>query len=151
MKTCIDFRLRPGRREDIAFAERIYIDAMRPLMVQLGCWNERERLAAFRRSYKTSEVSVIVFEGTDIGWMQVNERDLDYNLAQIQILESYCSRGIGSSLIISLIDKARRDGKTVSLSVVRTNRAIELYRRLEFRVIDPSATPIIDMVWEPGA
>ena len=36
----------------------------------------------------------------------------------------------------------------MSLSAVRTNRAIKLYERLGFRIIDPDATPIIDMVWE---
>ena len=144
------FALRPGRREDFAFAEAIYIDAMRPMMVALGTWNEAERRAAFRRSYKTAETSIITLDGADIGWMQVSERDTDYNLAQVQLLPEYCGRGIGSRLIGDLLKRAARDGKTVSLAAVRTNRAIRLYERMGFRIIDPDATPIIDMVWEPG-
>ena len=40
-----------------------------------------------------------------------------------------------------------REGRTVSLSVIRINRAIGLYKRLGFRIVDPDATPILDMVW----
>jgi GNAT superfamily N-acetyltransferase len=147
----LEFGLRPGRRDDFLFAEGIYIDSMRPLMVALGSWNEAERRAALRRSYKTAEITVITLDGADIGWMQVSERDTDYNLAQIQLLEEHCGNGIGTRLIGHLLERAGRDGKTVSLSAVRTNRAIRLYERLGFRTIDPDATPIIDMVWKAEA
>jgi len=144
------FALRPGRREDFAFAEAIYIDSMRPLMIALGSWNEAERRASLRRSYKTTEITIITLDGVDIGWMQVSERDTDYNLAQIQLLDEYCGLGIGTRLIRDLLAQADREGKTVSLSAIRTNRAIKLYERLGFRIIDPDATPIIDMVWGDG-
>ena len=144
----VDFELRPARRDDFAFAEAIYIDSMRPLMVELGAWNEAERRAALRRSFKASDFSIVAVDGRDIGWMQVSERDTDYNLAQIQLLPEFCGGGIGTRLISDLLQRARREGKTVSLSSVRNNRAIGLYRRLGFRIIDPDATPIIDMVWE---
>ena len=142
--------LRPARPSEFAFAEDIYINSMRPLMVELGRWNEAERRAALRRSFKAAEVNIITIDDLDIGWMQVSERDTDYNLAQIQLLDDYCGYGIGTRLIRELIGRARREGKTVSLSAVRTNRAIKLYERLGFRVVDPGATPIIDMVWEPA-
>ena len=143
-----EFGLRPARGDEYAFAEATYIDTMRPLMAVLGCWNEAERRAAFRRSYRRAEISIITLDGVDIGWMQVSERDTDYNLAQIQVLEPYRDRGIGTRLIMDLLERARQDGKTASLSAVRTNRAIGLYKRLGFRIVDPDATPILDMVWE---
>jgi ribosomal protein S18 acetylase RimI-like enzyme len=143
------FSLRPARRDDYSFAVELYIDSMRPLMIGLGRWDEAERRAALRRSFKAADAQIIAINGCDVGWMQVSERDTDYNLAQIQILDSYCGQGIGTYLICDLLERARRDGKTVSLSAVRTNRAIDLYERLGFRIIDPDATPIIDMVWEP--
>jgi GNAT superfamily N-acetyltransferase len=141
--------LRPARRDEFAFAEKIYIDSMRSLMAGLGPWNEAERKAALRRSFKADDVKIISLDGKDIGWMQISERDTDYNLAQIQLLQECCGRGIGTLLITRLLERARREGKTVSLSAVRTNRAIKLYERMGFRTIDPDATPIINMVWEP--
>jgi ribosomal protein S18 acetylase RimI-like enzyme len=151
MKKHPQFHLRPARRDEFAFAETIYLKAMRPLLLELGSWNETERRAALRRSFKAADTSIIVLDGSDIGWIQVSERDTDYNLAQIHLLEEYCGHGIGTQLIAALLERAGREEKTVSLSVVRTNRAIKLYERLGFRVIDPDATPIIDMVWEPDA
>ena len=139
--------LRPARRDDFEFAAAIYIETMRPLMHTLGQWNEAERRASLRRSFKASDTSIIVLDGRDIGWMQVSERDTDYNLAQLQLLDEYCGLGIGTRLIRDLIDRAAREEKTVSLSVIRINRAIGLYERLGFRIIDPEATPILDMVW----
>ncbi|ARC36464.1 N-acetyltransferase [Paracoccus yeei] len=147
MKECLEFGLRSARPDEFAFAEAIYINAMRPLMEQLDAWDEPLRRAAIRRSFKAADSCIITLGGRDIGWMQVTERDADYNLAQIQILEEYCGLGIGTRIIRDLLDKAARQGRTVSLSAVRTNRAIGLYQRLGFRIIDPDASPIIDMVW----
>lgn len=141
------FDIRPARPDDYAFAEALYIDSMRPLMNGLAPWNEAERRAALRRSFKTADTSIIIVEAHDVGWMQVTERDTDYNLAQLQILEHCCGRGIGTALIGDLLRRAEGEGRTVSLSAVRTNRAIGLYERLGFRILDPDATPIIDMVW----
>jgi ribosomal protein S18 acetylase RimI-like enzyme len=141
------FDIRPARPDDYAFAEALYIDSMRPLMNGLAPWNEAERRAALRRSFKTADTSIIIVEARDVGWMQVTERDTDYNLAQLQILEHCCGRGIGTALIGNLLRQAAGEGRTVSLSAVRTNRAIGLYERLGFRILDPGATPIIDMVW----
>jgi ribosomal protein S18 acetylase RimI-like enzyme len=149
MDNCPAFGLRPARKDEFGFAEAIYIHWMRPLMAALGPWDEAERRAALRRSFKAAEVNIITLDGSDVGWMQVSERDFDYNLAQIQLMENYCGRGIGTRLIRDLLELAGREGKTVSLSAVRTNRAIGLYERLGFRIIDPDATPIIDMVWMP--
>ncbi|MDS9469918.1 GNAT family N-acetyltransferase [Paracoccus sp. MBLB3053] len=118
-------------------------------MLQLGKWDEPMRRAAIRRSFKAADSCIIVYRGVDIGWTQITERDTDYNLTQIQILAEYCGLGIGSRIIRDLQDRASCEGRTVSLSAVRTNRAIELYCRMGFRVIDPNATPIIDMVWTP--
>lgn len=149
MTDCAPFTLRQARPDEFGFAEAIYINAMRPLMEQLDAWNEPLRRAAIRRSFKAADSQIIALEGRDIGWTQVTERDADYNLAQIQILPECCGLGIGTRIIRDLLDKARAGGRTVSLSAVRTNRAIGLYQRLGFRIIDPDATPIIDMVWTP--
>ena len=150
MKQCPRFALRGATPEDYPFAESIYIDSMRPLMLQLARWNEGERRATLRRSFTAADTNIIILDGRDIGWMQVTERDTDYNLAQLQLLNEYCGLGIGTRLIGELLDKAASEKRTVSLSVIRVNRAIGLYMRLGFRIVDPEATPILDMVWGEG-
>ncbi len=147
MKPRPDFGLRPATRDEFAFAEALHINAMRPLMERLGTWDESLRRGAIRRSFKATDSQIITYQSRDIGWMQVSERDTDYLLAQIQILEEYCGLGIGSQILHDLLAKAGREGRTVSLSAVRGNRAIELYERLGFHILNPEASPIINMVW----
>lgn len=147
MRQSPDYSLRPALREDFDFAAAIYINSMRPLMQQLGRWSEEERRAGLRRSFTAADTSIIVVSGRDIGWIQITERDTDYNLAQLQLLDEFCGLGIGTRLIGGLLVRAGLESKTVSLSVIRINRAIALYERLGFRIVDPEATPILDMVW----
>ena len=72
-------------------------------MLQLDNWDEPMRRAAIRRSFKAADSRIIVLEGRDVGWTQVTERDADYNLAQIQILEEFCGLGIGSAILRDLL------------------------------------------------
>ncbi|MEM7463679.1 MAG: GNAT family N-acetyltransferase [Pseudomonadota bacterium] len=141
--------LRSAELADYPFVEAIYLNSMGTMLKQLGCWDENYRRGAFHRAYRRSEASIITLAGRDIGWMQISERDFDINLAQIQILDPYCGKGIGTALIRDLMERAGQRGKSVSLSAVRANRAIDLYQRLGFKIINPDATPIIDMVYEP--
>lgn len=150
MTTAARFQLRPARPDEFDFAAEIHIAAMRPLMQALDAWDEPMRRAAIRRSFKAADARIISRDGADIGWTQITPRDADYHLAQIQILESHCGLGIGSEILQALLAQAGREGRTVSLSVVRGNRAIGLYLRLGFRFIDPEASPILDMVWTPA-
>lgn len=140
--------LRSAELADYPFVEAIYLDSMRSMLEKLDCWDEEFRRGAFHRAYRRSEVSIITQAGRDIGWLQISERDFDFNLAQIQILDPFCGRGIGTDIIRKLIGRAGERGKSVSLSAVRANRAIELYQRLGFKILNPDATPIIDMVRE---
>ena len=153
MRKQFDFRLRPAQPDDFSFAEELYLSSMKPLMEALGCWNEAQRKAAFRRNYVAADTEIIfrvekpVEEA--IGWLHISERDTDYNLSQIQILPEFCDHGIGSIIIGDLLKRARNTGKTVSLSAVRNNRAIGLYERFGFRKVDADASPILEMVWNP--
>lgn len=140
--------LRSAELADYSFVEALYLKSMQSMLQKMGCWDEDFRRGAFHRAYRRSEVSIVTLAKRDIGWLQISERDFDFNLAQIQILDPFRGRGIGTAIIRKLIDRANKCGKSVSLSAVRGNRAIELYKRLGFRILNPDATPIIDMVNE---
>jgi GNAT superfamily N-acetyltransferase len=135
-----DFTLRAGRPGDYAYAERLYRETMQPLLTALGAWDEADIIPRFRRRFKPEEVRVIGVDGADAGWLQVAETEAGVTLMQIHIEEAFRSCGIGSRLIRDLLAEARAKAKPVSLSVVRNNRALELYRRLGFRVVGGDAT-----------
>ena len=104
--------------------------------MKLGTWNQSEVLENFEKYYVRDESRIIVIDGRDAGWMQVAETSDDIELVQLHILEMYRNQGIGTRLITDLLARANREGKTMSLSVIRSNRAQELYRRIGFIVID---------------
>jgi ribosomal protein S18 acetylase RimI-like enzyme len=55
-------------------------------------------------------------------------------LEQIFIDAAFQRRGIGTEIIRGLIDRATQAGQPVTLGVVKTNPARNLYQRLGFRI-----------------
>lgn len=94
----------------------------------------------FRRLWKLTEVRIITLPGKnqakDIGWLQTAPRGDAIFLAQLFIDGPLQRRGLGTEVMHLLIDEAARAYRAVTLSVVQINPAVELYRRLGFRVID---------------
>ena len=55
----------------------------------------------------------------------------------LSLYPAYRNNGIGSQLLNSMLDLLKNNGvKKVSLSVSRTNRAVSLYKRFGFEIID---------------
>ena len=54
-----DFHLRWAHRDDFEFAERLYIETMKPLLVELDGWDEADILKKFKGYYLEGEVQII--------------------------------------------------------------------------------------------
>jgi ribosomal protein S18 acetylase RimI-like enzyme len=143
------FQLRDARDNDFPFAEALYLGTMEPLVSELGDWDRGKFRKRFRTQFKAQECQVIIVDGRDIGFMQVIETDVDLNIAQIHLVDGYRSLGIGTQIVTDLVARAERDGKTISLSVPRNNRAIALYKRFGFKISRADGGSIIDMIREP--
>lgn len=138
----ITFDLRPGRQEDYDFAKELYFGSMKPLLEALDAWNAEEKEAAFASYYDVDEVRVIMVDGQDVGWIQVSHTDEEFCLDQLHLIETARGKGIGTVLIKETIAEAAEEGKNVSLSLVKGNRAIRLYRRLGFHQVAEDETKI---------
>lgn len=145
------FQLRDARDSDFSFAEALYLGTMEPLLSDLGGWDRGKFRKRIRRLFKAQESQVITVDGRDIGFMQVIETDADFNFAQLHLADGYRDLGIGTQIFTDLIVRAERAGKTISLSTPRNNPAIELYKRLGFRVSRDDGESIIDMLRECNA
>ena len=141
------FNLRNARGSDYDFAERLYLATMKPLLSRLGALKETELVANFKRLYDPGDVKIIVVDGSDAGWLQVNENEQEISLFQIHIGSAYRSRGIGTRLMQNLLARGRERGKPVFLYVVRNNPAISLYKRLGFKVVGEDESRL-HMRWE---
>lgn len=59
------------------------------------------------------------------------------SMISLSLYPAYRNNGIGSQLLNSMLDLLKNNGvKKVSLSVSRTNRAVSLYKRFGFEIID---------------
>src|SRR3546814_7796772 len=128
------FALREAKSEDFAFALKLYLGTMEPLLSALGAWNEahyRERLA---RSYTPETSRIISRAGEDIGWMQVLERPEEFNLAQFHILEVHRGTGIGTELMQQLLARAEAGHKSVSLRSEEHTSELQSLMRISYAV-----------------
>jgi predicted acetyltransferase/GNAT superfamily N-acetyltransferase len=125
--------LRSARREDFAFCRRVKHDTMRWIVEQLWGWDERRQAENFASQWRLDETRIITYAGDDIGWLQTKPAEDAVFLASIYLDTPLHGRGIGTQVMQIVIDEARRDGKAVTLGVVKINPARRLYERLGFR------------------
>lgn len=142
MRRSLPIGLRPATERDYAFAERLYVETMRPLLQRLEAWDEAEALGRFKASFEVGDTQIIRVAGADVGFVQTSETDAEINLDQIHLQDGYRAKGIGSKLIRDLLRTAAARDKAVCLAVVHGNPAVDLYRRLGFKVIAEDATKL---------
>jgi GNAT superfamily N-acetyltransferase len=118
---------------DIEWLEPFYESIMRPYYVDLKLvWDCNK----FRECFAPSLTKIIQADGVDIGMVKVEERLDCIYLGDLQIQQTYRNKGIGTSLIESVIRSAAIANKPLRLRVLKGNPAKRLYLRLGFRSIE---------------
>jgi len=125
--------LRSAQREDFAFCRRVKHDTMRWIVEQLFGGDERRQAEEFASRWQPAETRIITYAGDDVGWLQTKPAEDAVFLASVYLDTPFHGRGIGTQVMRIVIDEARRDGKAVTLGVVKINPARRLYERLGFR------------------
>jgi ribosomal protein S18 acetylase RimI-like enzyme len=133
--------------EDYDFALASYLDSTRPLLIALGRWDEERVVSRFAESFEPEQIEILSAAGTDIGWLQVSETSDEIHLDQLHLVDGARNHGIGSRLIRELQDRAAATDRTLTLNVIRGNRAQGLYERLGFLLIGGDEEKI-QMVWQ---
>jgi ribosomal protein S18 acetylase RimI-like enzyme len=126
--------LRPATAGDLPCVRRLYLDTMREVTERVLAWDQTKQAASFDARFVPAEVWIVLLDGTDIGWMQVAERDGEFVLKQFFIDPRFQRRGIGTRLLRDLIERAERAGKAITLGVVKGNPARSLYERHGFHI-----------------
>jgi GNAT superfamily N-acetyltransferase len=125
--------LRLARPDDFDFCARLYFSGMAETILLLKL-DMAAQTASLRERWDATEVEIITSDGADIGWLQKSIQGETLYLEQIFIDAASQNRGIGTGIINRLIDKAKQDGRPVTLGVVKANPALRLYERLGFRI-----------------
>ncbi len=106
-------------------------------------WTEEQKRAfvqmqyrAQRQSYQTqfpqSQIYVIEQNGQAVGRMIIDRSASVILLMDIALLPEYRNRGLGTALMLDLLDEADRLHRPVQLHVEDFNPALRLYLRLGF-------------------
>jgi ribosomal protein S18 acetylase RimI-like enzyme len=139
--------LRPARRRDYHFALQLYLASTKPLLISLGQWEERRVLDNFAANFKPSQVTIINSGSLNVGWFQVSKSEIGLHLDQLHLIEAAQNHGIGTSLICKLKSRAEKRRCPLELNVFRGNRAVNLYKRLGFKIIGEDESRL-KMIWQ---
>ncbi len=85
--------------------------------------------------YQFDESKIVLLEGENIGFLKAKEHKDKLEIIQIQIEPKYQCQGFGQKIINSIIEIAKENNKIVTLSVLKSNKAQELYHRIGFKII----------------
>lgn len=151
--------LRPERHEDKDFLCRLYLSTRWDEMAHVE-WTDAEKTNFLRQqflfqdthytNFYTGASRMIVTNGREpAGRLYLLEMPGDLRIVDISLLPEYRGRGIGTSLLRTVMGKAGGLPAKVSIHVERFNPARRLYDRLGFKAVREYG--VYDfMEWEPS-
>ena len=131
----LSFELRPATRSDLGFCWPIYRDSMKPLTEAVGPWNEAEQQKLIAEAVADAGTSILRQHENDAGWLQVEETRHLVHLQQLFVVPVMRNRGLGTSFLTWMKERAERKRKDLTLDVLANNPARRLYERLGFKVV----------------
>jgi ribosomal protein S18 acetylase RimI-like enzyme len=144
------YRLEPLTPADAAFRWEVYTAAIKPWIDELLDLSEDQQWQMVTGDLAAGRQGAIVVNDVRVGMMLIEESDSAISLSQIALLPAYQGLGIGSAVLESLVERARRAGKPLTLRVFHGNtRARALYERFGFRVTAHGEHDL-EMQWSPG-
>jgi ribosomal protein S18 acetylase RimI-like enzyme len=102
----------------------------------------------YQHQYRNAAFSIALLDGVPAGRLYVDERATDIRIVDITLLPKFRNLGLGQFILTNLQQKACHEGKSLSIHVERDNRALHLYERLGFQVINDSHPVYLLMTWQ---
>ena len=110
-------------------------------------WSEPEKEAFLRLQFEAQDrhyqehfpaaaFQIIELDARPIGRLYVDRRADEIRLIDIALLPEFRGAGIGTALLMELIDEAAAASKPLRIHVERFNPALRLYQRLGFRPLE---------------
>ncbi|AKK71733.1 acetyltransferase [Chryseobacterium sp. P1-3] len=120
--------------KDIDYLLDLRIKTMVPHYAESNLPTDRET-ALQRILYQFDKASIIFLDNRPIGLLKVNRADTNIDILQLQIDPGQQGKGLGRNILIQILREASETGRIVTLSVLKTNKAQNLYTRLGFRIV----------------
>ncbi len=123
--------LRPATADDLAAVALLYGRAMGTLLRSAGL-NHAQQVQLLTAQWNPAEIRIILVAGRMVGWVQIAPTPGARFIRNFCIDPDDQRRGIGTAVLLRLIDEAARAGDAVTLGVAKGNQARALYQRLGF-------------------
>ena len=144
----MDLTLRPVAPDDETFLFELYQHAhSQELPIEHLDANQREMIfkmqflaqqQTYSAQYPGAEDKIILLDGQRVGRVLVERRESEIQGIDLAVLPEFQNKGIGSIIVRDLMAEAGATGRPFRISVVKANRAGELYKRLGLRITGES-------------
>jgi ribosomal protein S18 acetylase RimI-like enzyme len=134
--------LRPARDEDRDFLRAVYGSTREEELAPTGWTREQKdwfvaqqfdaQDTYYKQHYEGATYDVVLVDGRPAGRLYVARWDEEIRIMDVALLPSFRGQGVGGRLLAPLLREGADTGKTVSIHVEQSNRALSLYRRLGF-------------------
>ncbi|RQO38265.1 N-acetyltransferase [Chryseobacterium sp. KBW03] len=131
----LDLHYKKADDTDIDFLLDLRIKTMNPHYKTSGLSTDRETTMQ-RVLYQFEKANIIFLDNQPIGLLKLDRTFTNIEVLQLQIDPSQQGKGLGKKILSDILEEASLAGKTVSLSVLKTNKAQHLYTSLGFRIVD---------------
>jgi ribosomal protein S18 acetylase RimI-like enzyme len=138
-------RTRPAEGDsDAAFTRALHDATRRPELAANGLPDEvltellpmqyAAREAGYRRQFPDASAEIVLVDGIPAGRVLVDRGDTALHVIDIALMPEHRGHGVGTDVLVALLDEASASSLPLTLSVLRGNPALRLYRRLGFEV-----------------
>jgi ribosomal protein S18 acetylase RimI-like enzyme len=129
--------VRPATQGDFDLLFQLVRLTMKEYVAATKGWDEVKEKETFAKyfDFSTYQISVIVLDGSDIGYLKIDRMEREIFLANLHVHPDCQNQGIGSKIIKSLLVEAEQQGVSVSLKALKVNRAaLRFYERFGFSI-----------------
>jgi Acetyltransferases len=130
----LDLHYEKANETDIDFLLDLRMKTMNPHYAESHLPTDKETTLK-RILYEFDKAHIIFLNQLPIGLLKINRTAEKTEVLQLQIDPELQGRGVGRSILKNILDEASETGKTVSLSVLKTNKAQQLYSSLGFQIV----------------
>jgi ribosomal protein S18 acetylase RimI-like enzyme len=135
--------LRPARPDDYTFSLTLYLETIEPYASEWFSWVPEEQEAQFSDLWRPDDTRIIVLDGNDVGWVEIRQTGDEIFLKQLYVAPAYQGQGIGSQVVLRLLDDWTKIATSMALFVFKNNRAVQFYERLGFSVVRETPTKFV--------
>jgi ribosomal protein S18 acetylase RimI-like enzyme len=154
------FELRPATAADEPFLLRLYASTRAEELAMVD-WPDDRKLAFveqqftaqhrwYREQYADASFAVVLVDGCPAGRLYLAAWEGELRLVDVSLLPEFRGRGIGQALVRQVLAEGASSGKAVSIHVERFNRALRLYARLGFEIVEDKGVYLL-LRWRPAA